>query len=142
MNKFERFISLSTLFLVILVTSGCSTPKPAGLTDQQVNSAAENILKAIDARDYQEFTRDFSDKMNAAFPQAEFDKLCSLLQTASGSYVSLGTPGLTNSQGYAAYRFPAKYANETVYVTITFLAGGQKVEGLWFDSAALRKASQ
>ena len=141
MNKLAKMIALSALVLVLLATSGCSAPKPAGLTDQQVASVTENILKALDTKDYQGFIRDFSDKMNSAFSQAQFDSLSSLLQTASGSYVSLGAPSLANNQGYAVYRFPAKYARETVYVTITFLVGGQKVEGLFFDSANLRKAS-
>jgi hypothetical protein len=141
MNKLVKLILLSSLILVLLVTSGCSAPKPAGLTDQQLTSATENILKALDAKDYQTFTQDFSDKMKSAFTQDQFDSLGSLLQTASGSYISPGSPSLTNNQDYAVYRFPAKYANETVYVTITFLVGGQKVEGLWFDSAALRKAA-
>jgi Protein of unknown function (DUF3887) len=141
MKEPAKMIALSTLALVLLVTSGCSAPKPAGLTDQQVAGVTENILKALDARDYQSFSRDFSDQMKAAFTQAQIDHLVSLVQTASGSYVSLGTPSLSNNQGYAVYRFPAKYARETVYVTVTFLMGGQKVEGLWFDSVNLRKAS-
>ena len=142
MNKHVTLITLPAIILVLLVTSGCSAPKPAGLTDQQVASVTENILKAINVNDYQKFTRDFSDKMNSVFTQAQFDNLRTLLQTTSGSYLSLGTPSLTNSQGYAVYRIPAKYTDETVYVTITFLVGGQKVEGLFFDSVALRKASQ
>ena len=142
MNKVVRLILMSAILLVILLTSACTPPKPSGLTDQQIASATESTLKAIDAKDYQKFTQDFSDKMISVFTQGQFDKLCNLLQAASGSYVSLGTPGLTNNQGYAVYRFPAKYANETVYVTITFLVGGQKIEGLFFDSVALRKASQ
>ena len=141
MKKLVKLITLSTLILVFLAVSGCSAPKPAGLTDQQTVSMTENILKALGAKDYQSFSRDFSDKMKSAFTREQFDSLGTLLQTASGSYVSLGSPSLTNNQGYAAYRFPAKYAKETVYVTITFLVGGQKVEGLWFDSAALRKAN-
>jgi hypothetical protein len=141
MNKHVKLIALSALVLILLATTGCSAPKPAGLNDQQVVSVAENILKAVDAKDHQSFIQDFSDKMKSVFPQAQFDSFCTLLRTASGSYISLGTPSLTNNQGYAVYRFPASYTNETVYVTITFLVGGQKVEGLWFDSAALRKAS-
>jgi hypothetical protein len=54
----------------------------------------------------------------------------------------MDSPSLSNNQGYAVYRFPCKYANETVTVTITFVIGGQEVEGLWFDSANLRKVSQ
>jgi hypothetical protein len=142
MKKYQRYTTFFILILVLLVTSGCSAPQPADLTDQQVTSVTGNILKALDANDYQKFAQDFSDQMNSTFTQAQFDSLCKLLQTASGSFVSLGTPSLSNNQGYAVYRFPAKYANETVYVTITFLVGGQKVEGLWFDSAALRKANQ
>jgi len=142
MNKHGRLILFSTLILVFLVTSGCSAPKPAGLTGQQIASVTESTLQAMDAKDYPRFTRDFSDKMKSVFTQAQFDNLRTLLQSTSGSYVSLGTPDLTNNQGYAVYRIPARYANETVYVTITFLVGGQKIEGLWFDSAALRKASQ
>jgi hypothetical protein len=141
MHKNVRLISLPALILVLLVTSGCSAPKPAGLTDQQVTSLTGNVLKAIDANDYQNFTRDFSDQMISAFTQEQFTALQTLLGRASGSYGSLGTPSLTNNQGYAVYRFQAKYANETVYVTITFLIGGQKVEGLFFDSVNLRKAS-
>jgi hypothetical protein len=133
---------MSAVLLVFLMTSGCSAAKPAGLTDQQLTGVTENTLSAIDAKDYQKFTQDFSDKMNSVFTQAQFNSLCNLLKAASGSFVSLGTPSLTNNQGYAVYRFPAKYANETVYVTITFLVGGQKIEGLWFDSINLRKASQ
>jgi hypothetical protein len=141
MNKFVKLTILFTLCLVLLLTSGCSAPKPAGLNEQQVVSVTENILKALDAKDHPSFIQDFSDKMKSVFPQAQFDSFCTLLGTASGSYISLGTPSLTNNQGYAVYRIPASYTNETVYVTITFLVGGQKVEGLWFDSAALRKAS-
>jgi hypothetical protein len=141
MRNCANLMVFSVLTLLFLVLSGCSAPKPAGLTDQQVASVTENILKAIDANAYEEFTRDFSDQMNSAFPQAQFDSLRNLLQKASGSYLSLGAPSLSNNQGYAAYRFPAKYSNEMVYVTITFLLGGQKVEGLWLDSINLRKTN-
>jgi len=141
MNKLVKLIPLSTLIPIFLVTSGCSAPKPAGLTEQQLVSVTENILKAIDANNYPNFTQDFSNQMKSAFTQAQFDSLCAQLQTASGSYVSLGSPSLADNQGYAVYRFPAEYAKETVYVTVTFLVGGQKVEGLWFDSLALRKAN-
>jgi hypothetical protein len=140
MQKSRQPMALSLLFLVLLLISGCAAPKPANLTNQQVAGVTEKILNALDATDYQVFTQDFSETMKAAFTQTQFEALGSQLQKASGSFVSLGSPSLTNNQGYAAYRFPAKYTNETVYVTLTFLVGGQKVEGLWLDSLALRKA--
>ena len=137
-SKWLTFLAVT----VLLLAGGCAKPQPAGLTDAQVTSLAENILKALDANDYKTFSQDFSDKMNAAFSQEQFTKLQSMLQTASGKFVSIGTPALTNNQGYAVYRIPCKYENESVYVTITFLVGGQKVEGLFFDSVNLRKATK
>jgi hypothetical protein len=131
MRMNNKFLSVFALMLVMLLgLSGCSTPKPAGLTDEQLTIVAENILQSINANDYQKFT------------QEQFAQLQTMLQKASGAFVSVGTPSLSNNQGYAVYRFSSKYANETVYVTITFLVGGQKVEGLFFDSANLRKANQ
>jgi hypothetical protein len=140
MNMKIKSYSMLALALMLVVTSGCSAPKPAGLTDDQVTGLTENILKALDANDFQKFSQDFSEQMGAVFDQAQFTKVQTLLQTASGKYVSIGTPTLTNNQGFAIYRIPCKYENETVYVTITFLVGGQKVEGLFFDSVKLRKA--
>jgi hypothetical protein len=142
MNMKIKYFSMLALALMLVVTSGCSAPKPAGLTNDEVTSLTENILKALDANDFQKFGQDFSEQMGAVFDQAEFTKVQALLQTASGKYVSIGTPTLTNNQGFAIYRIPCKYENETVYVTITFLVGGQKVEGLFFDSVNLRKASK
>ena len=142
MKKFTNLIALSVLILVLLITSGCSAAKPAGLTDQQVTSLTENMLKALDANNYEDFTRDFSDKMISAFTPDQVTALQALIGNASGKFISIGTPTLMNNQGYAIYRFPCKYENETVYVTITFLIDGQKVEGLFFDSANLRKPAQ
>ncbi len=140
-NKFKSLIIL-VCALMLLLASGCAAPKPAGLTDEQVTSQTESVLKALEANDYQAFTQDFSDQMKTAFTQEKFASLRSMLQTASGKFVSLGKPALTNNQGYAVYRFPAKYENETVYVTITFLVDGQQIEGLFFDSVNLRKATK
>src|SRR5512135_756627 len=114
MNKQIRFISLMALACVLILASGCSAPKPAGLTDEQVASMTENTLKALEANDYKAFTQDYSDQMSKAMTQEGFTKLVTMVQSASGKYISLGKPTLSNNQGYAIYRFPAKYENETV----------------------------
>ena len=131
------------MVLVMLVgLSGCLPFQKAGLTDQQVASMTENILKALDQNNYPSFTHDFSPQMKSAFTQAKFSQLRSMLYNASGNFIFMNEPNLSNNQGYAIYRFPSKYANETVTVTVTFVIGGQEVEGLFFDSANLRKAAQ
>lgn len=138
-----KFLLVSALLVVMLAgLSGCLPAQKAGLSNQQVASLTENILKALDQNNYPAFTHDFSPQMKSAFTQAKFSQLRSLLYNASGNFIYMNEPSLSNNQGYAIYRFPSKYANETVTVTITFVIGGQEVEGLFFDSANLRKVSQ
>jgi hypothetical protein len=132
--------SIALMAFVIIFTSGCSAPKPAGLTEDELTAAADNVLKAVDAGDFQKFSQDLSDQMKAVFTEDQFNQLRTMLQNASGSYLSVEKPALTNNQGYAVYRFPASFEDETVYVTLTFLIGGQKIEGFFLDSTNLREA--
>ena len=142
MTIYRKYLAVFALVLVMLAGLSSCAPKPAGLSDQQIASVTENILKSIDTNNYPGFTHDFSKQMKSAFPQEKFTQLRSMLYNASGNFVYMDIPSISNNQGYAVYRFPAKYTNETVYVTVTFVIGGQEVEGLFFDSAALRKATQ
>jgi hypothetical protein len=134
-----KYFLIPLLAIVLLAASGCSAPETAGLTEAEVTGITENMLKSLDANNQETFSQDFSDDMRAAFKSDQITGLQSMLQTASGKFVSLGKPTLTNNQGYAIYRFPAKYEQETVYVTVTFLVGGKQVEGLFFDSVNLRE---
>ncbi len=140
-----RAMVKNSTFIVMalaLVLSGCAEAEPAGLSTDQVSAAAGNILTALESGDYAAFQQDLSDGMKTYFTPEQIDKLHAMLKTASGSYVSLDQPTLTNNQGYAIYRFPAKFENETVYVTLSYKVGGDKVEGIWFDSTNLREQPQ
>ncbi len=126
--------------LVLALASGCAAaPSPAGLTDEQLTGTADALLKAVDAGNFEQFSQDLSDQMKSVFTQEQFNSLRTLLLNASGHYLSIDKPTLTNNQGYAVYRFPATYENETVYVTLTFLIDGSKVEGFFLDSPNLRE---
>jgi hypothetical protein len=141
MNRKIRFVALTGIVVLLLAgLSACAAPEPAGLTDEQVSAVTENALLALNEGDYARFTQDFSDQMIAALPEAKFDQLRDLLQTTSGNYLSIGTPVLTNAQGFATYRFPCQFDLEEVTVTITFTIGGDKVEGLFFTSPNLRSS--
>jgi hypothetical protein len=134
--------SLLIFLALALVLSGCQPAKPAALSTDQVAQVSASLLQAIDAGDYTAFTRDFSDQMKAAFPQTQFDQLRTMLQETSGKYISQAAASLSDNQGYAVYHIVCKYEKEDVAVTITFLVGGDKVEGLFFDSVNLRKLSK
>ena len=73
----KKYLSLAVLplLLAVFMTSGCGKPSPAGLTNQQVSSITENTLKAINANDYQGFTKDFSNQMIAVFTPEQFTSL-------------------------------------------------------------------
>ena len=143
MKLIAKFLSVSVLTLVLLAgLSGCLAAQKAGLTDQQVASVTENILKALDQNNYPAFTHDFSPQMKSVFTQEKFSQLRTMISGASGAFIYMDAASISNNQGYAVYRFPCKYDNETVTVTVTFVIGGQEVEGLFFDSANLRKVSQ
>ena len=143
MRGYTKFLSVSVVILSLLAgLSGCLPAQKAGLTDQQVATVVENILKAIDNNNYPSFTHDFSPQMKSAFTQQKFSQLQTMLYQSSGKFIYIDTPSISNNQGYVIYRYPTKYDNETVTVTITFVIGGQEVEGLNFDSANLRKVSQ
>ena len=137
-----------TLLILLIVTTlfltGCQTPKPASLSNDQVVQAVDNILKAIKVSDYQSFRQDFSDEMKDAFTEEQFTNVVNLLQNTSGNYVSCADsePELANNQGYAVYRLACTFDKESVIITVTFKVDGSKVEGLFFDSTNLRKISQ
>ena len=135
-----KFLPVYVLILVLLVgLSGCLPAQKAGLSDQQVASVTESILKAIDANNYREFTQDFSEQMKSVFTQDKFTQLRTLLYNASGNFIYMDIPSISNNQGYAIYRFPSKYANETVYVTVTFLIGGEESKGCFLTRPTYAK---
>jgi len=140
MSKNKLFPVLSILLALTVLASGCGTPDPSALTDDQVKTVTGNILSAIDAGDYAAFTQDFSDEMLAAFPEDQFTQVADMLHNASGNFVSTGDLSLSNKQGYALYRIVCKYDQEDVVVTVVIKIGGDKVDGLFFDSPNMRNA--
>ncbi len=138
----RKSLPVSVLFLVLVAgLSGCLPAKKSGLSDQQVASVTENILKALNENNYPAFIHDFSPQMKSAFPPVKFGQLRTMLYDASGNFLYMDQPSLSNNEGYVIYTFPSKYADEMVNVMVTFVIGGQEVEGLFFDSANLRKVS-
>ncbi len=142
--KVSDKLIVSYRFFLLVLLAGCSAfaPKPAGVPAEQIGAMAENILQAINKGDYSSFKADLSDQMLQAMPESEFTKMQAMLANSSGKYVSKGAAQLSNSQGFAIYRFPAKFEKEDVTVTLVFAVNGNKVDGLFFDSPALRATPQ
>jgi len=141
-HKFTTVLAWALLLSMLFSACSVFQLKPAGMPDEEVQAVTENILQAIDTGDYAAFKADFSPKMQEVFSEAEFNKVRDLVAGASGNFQSCSAPQMMNNQGYAVYRVPCQYDQEKVTVTITFLIDGQKIEGLFFDSNNIRKATQ
>jgi hypothetical protein len=124
--------SIVVVFVTALLLAGCQAAKPSALS-------VDRFLHASQTGDYQSAVRDFSDQMKSVYTEVQFNQLRDLLQRASGSYVycSNEKPSLSNKQGYAIYYLTCKFEKENVGVTITFKIGGDKIEGLFFNSVNL-----
>ena len=142
MLKTKLYPVVSLLIALSILATGCTAPKPAALTDEEVLAITENTLTALDANDYASFSRDFSPDMLAAFSETQFTQLRDMLQSTSGKYISTGKLSLSNNQDYAVYRIICTYEQEDVVVTVVFKVDGTQVEGLFFDSPNLRTVSQ
>lgn len=135
---------LLPVLIVTFVISGC-----AGVSGEVISftdSAAENILSALNSKDYVNFKKDLSDEMTKAFNEEEFMKFSSYLDSTIGKYET----GSKKFSGSAVRNngimiiYEAGYAEEAGRVTVTLAlreADGEKYEisGLWFNSALLRE---
>lgn len=131
------------LLAAVIVLNGCSAlaPKPAALSDEEVLSATDNILKAIDSGDYAAFSEDFGEEMLGVMTESEFTKIQDLLAESSGAFQSCGEAKLVNQQDFAVYRFPCQYEKEEVTVTVVLPIDGTTVDGLFFDSPNIRNST-
>jgi Protein of unknown function (DUF3887) len=139
MNSRRIRLSMLALLCITILTSACQPAKPASLSNEQIGKVADNILVSINQNDYQGFIKDFSDQMITAFAEGQFADLRTTLQGTSGNYISCQTdPTLSNQQDYAVYQYKCKFEKEDVVVTLVFPINGDKVDGLYFNSEALR----
>ena len=142
MNTLKFLLIAFILACIALLTNGCTPARPAALSNEEVKQATENILVAINAGDYQSFSLDYSDEMKGAMTESDFNDLRTMLSETSGNYLSCGDePALSNRETYAIYSYECEFEKEMVRVTVVFAIDGSLVEGLFFDSKALRAAN-
>jgi hypothetical protein len=128
--------------LLSLIVSGC-TSKPAGKelsgterdnTIAYIDPITDNILKGLAEGNYQEFSRDFNEKMAAALNQQQFETTKKQLDEQFGAYQSRS---LTQAIDYgdmvtAVYTGVfSKSPKVQILVTVT-KADPHKVSGLYF----------
>lgn len=165
MKKSFLFV-LAALMVLLLVFSGCEanepesteasdvpetsgTPGVGPVAEEDVPYAGpmvDNILAALESRDYVAFSKDMGDTMKAAMTEDAFNSLAGLLADKVGSFqqVSFGEGANVEQNGVmmTVIVYIAKYSEEPgdVLVTITFAGEEAKtIEGLYFNSPKLRE---
>ena len=141
-----RKVFLVTLLIASLVVfNGCAKKVDASQVRSFADPMTENLLIAMNNKDYRMFSRDLGSKMKRAIPESRFYALVEQVNGKVGMYIP------DSKQFYRAYKigeftnviYKAKFSKENSPVTVRVVFdvenGKEKISGLWFDSPTLRK---
>jgi len=101
----------------------------------------ENLLAGLTARDYEQFSQDFSDTMKQGMNQQAFNDLLEMLDTKLGKYQSFDLVTVLQDENYSTLVYQLTYEKDNqVSMRVVFdNKEPHQVSGLWFDSPELRK---
>lgn len=139
--------------LILILAAGCSTVRspiiePVVLESNERDSVlayaqapGENLLNGLIARDYAQFSQDFSDTMKQGMNQQAFDGLLVMLDTKLGKYQSFDLVTVLKDENYSTLVYQLNYEKDNqVSMRVVFdNKEPHQVSGLWFDSPELRK---
>lgn len=143
MNKF--FLVLCVLpFALLFAACGAASHTLDGADRDAVLAYAEaktdNLLTALNKRDYAAFSRDLNAQFYELVPEHEFDLSYENLSQRVGKYQSRVLDHVETGGGYVTVLYRAKFELEdNVAVRVMFDEGGEhRIAGLWFDSPKLK----
>jgi len=143
MKNSSKYLVLFS-FLALLFLAACSKAQPGIIKGDEANQVlayasptADNILAAMQAKDFIAYEKDFDAAMLKASSQANFDQMLNTLSTQLGAYQSRGDGSvyILNQDGkkYYIVIYPLKWEKGSLAMQLSFLAdGSQKVGGLYF----------
>ena len=140
------------VLIALLATTGCSLiqaplmePRVLETSDRDAvleygQPASENVLAGLLARDYSQFSRDFSGEMKNGMDEAAFNELLTMLDSKLGvfQFSDLVTVLQDDSFSTVVYRLTYEKDNEVSMRVVFDLAEPHLISGLWFDSPELR----
>lgn len=132
------------IFLPFMTEPGQAQTK---LGDDQTRQIATDkitsIMKSIESQNYEQYSKDFSDKMKAAQKPDDFMALCKKMDSSLGKLASIDFIGYFIHGSDTIALFKAKYSKTgddvLVRLVLDLNSPKQNVVGLWFDSPALGK---
>lgn len=132
------------IFLPCVIELGQAQTK---ISDDQIKKIATDeitsIMKSIESQNYDQYSKDFSEKMKSAQKPDDFLALCKKMDSSLGKLDSIDFIGYFIQGNDTIALFKAKYSKtgDDVLVRLVLDLNGpkQNVVGLWFDSPALGK---
>lgn len=102
---------------------------------------AENLLEGLIARDYAQFSRDFSDDMKQGMNEQAFNDLLTMLDTKLGIYQTNTLVTVLQDENFTTLVYQLIYEkdNEVSMRVVFDNQEPHKISGLWFDSPELRE---
>lgn len=133
------------LFLILFLLTSCITKIDVNKVREFADPIVENLLISRNEKDYERYSKDFSDEMKRVVTKEKFLESINLIEGKIGKYI-VGSKELYSAikqKNYIIVTYKAKFTNETsdVIIRIVFeeINGEMKVSGEWFDSPKLRK---
>ncbi len=105
----------------------------------------ENLLIGRNEKNYEKYSKDFSDEMKKAITKEKFIESIDLIEGKIGKYIedSKKFYMATKEKNYIVVTYKAKFTDETSDVTVRIvfeeINGEMKISGEWYDSPKLRK---
>ena len=132
------------IFLPIMTEPSQAQTK---LGDDQIRQIATDkitsIMKSIESQNYDQYSKDFSEKMKSAQKPDDFMALCKKMDSSLGKLDSIDFIGYFIHGNDTIALFKAKYSKTgddvLVRLVLDLNSPKQNVVGLWFDSPALGK---
>ncbi len=93
----------------------------------------ENMLIALDRKDYETFKVNFDEKMKASATRESFDALQTTMAEKYGAYQSIQFEQMASAQGYLNVYYSAVFEKETLTVQLVLnQTAPNEIAGLWF----------
>ena len=132
---------ISFLIILILYSLNIDVNK----VRKYLNPITENLLIGRNEKNYEKYSKDFSDEMKKAVSQEKFLESIDLIEGKIGKYIenSKKFDLATKNNNYIIVTYKAKFTDESSDVTVRIvfedINGEMKISGEFYDSPNLRQ---
>ena len=137
-------IIIFLISLIITLNLSCSKID-VNEVREYADPMTENLLIGRNEKNYEKYSKDFSDKMKEAVSEEKFLESIDLIEGKIGKYIenSKKFDSVTKNNNYIIVTYKAKFTNESNNVTVRTVFedvnGEMKISGEFYDSPKLRK---